>query len=383
MNRLIVGGYFDGERHHGDGPYAIVHRDGAILAVEHAEGEAEIAFVMPSLVDAHVHVFLDGAELDGERRKRHLARSQQGMLECARANAEAAWHAGIGIVRDAGDAHGVNRRLRDELADLRLRSPGCALHRPGRYGSFLGAAVADDRDLAATVRELCAHADDVKVLLTGVIDFATATVKGRPQFDREAAAAIVATARAMGRPAFAHCNGPEGLRIAIAAGFDSVEHGYFIDEDSLRAMADAGVAWTPTLAPVAVQRALPTDITGFAADIHRRLDDILAAHADQVARAAQLGVALLVGSDAGGQGVPHGAGLIDEMALMAAAGAPIETILRGATSVPRARWKEPAADIRVGAPFDLIAVPRSPFDDITALRAARRLSAATSEGRSQ
>jgi imidazolonepropionase-like amidohydrolase len=389
MNRLVVGSYFDGERHHDDGPFAILHRDGTITAIEHTVGEpAEAAFVMPTLVDAHVHVFLDGAELDGERRKRHLTRTTAELLDAARANAEAARHTGIGILRDAGDPHGVNHSLRDELAvgagGVRLRSPGCALHRPGRYGSFLGAAVADDRDLAMVVRDRCADADDVKVLLTGVIDFATAAVKGRPQFDRDAATAIVAAARAMERPAFAHCNGAEGLAIAIAAGFTSIEHGYFVDEESLRAMAGEGVAWTPTLAPVAAQRALDSTITGFDDAIHRRLDDILAAHADQVARAAQLGVVLLCGSDAGGQGVPHGSGLIDEMLLMAAAGVPLEAVLRAATSHARARLNEPPAAIRAGARFELVALPRSPFDDIQALQAARRLSpAAITEGRPQ
>ena len=253
-----------------------------------------------------------------------------------------------------------------------MRTPASALHRPGRYGGFLGQAVGDDRDLAQVIREL-APSDDIKVLLTGVIDFATASVKGKPQFDAAAAHTIVATAREFGKPAFAHCNGPEGLAIAIAAQFDSVEHGYFIDEESLRRMAGEGIAWTPTLAPVAAQRHLPTAISGFDEAILASMDRILAGHAASIARAAQLGVTLLCGSDAGGQGVPHGSGLIDEMILMAAAGAPMQKILHGATAAPRNRWGEPSSNLMPGAPFDAVALTESPFESAEALRSMTRI----------
>jgi len=373
--RLTVRAYFDGERIVGGGPWAIIHDGTAILGIERAEGAVDAAFAMPSLVDAHVHVFLDGGELDAVRRKAAMAADDDAVLDVARANAERAWQAGITVLRDAGDPRGVNHAIREELAAARhpvaLRSPGPALHRPGRYGSFLGRAVAHDGDIAAIVDELCDHVDDIKVLLTGVIDFASGQVKGQPQFDEAAARAVVGAARRRGRPAFAHCNGPEGLRVAIAAGFDSIEHGYLMDEESLRAMAGNGVAWTPTLAPVAAQRRLDPTVSGFGPDILACLDGILARHADSIARAAQLGVPLYAGSDAGGQGVPHGGGLIDEILLMAAAGAPMETLLRGATSLPRRRWGLDGGEIRPGAPADLVLLPVSPMDEAVALGRAR------------
>ncbi|EME69627.1 amidohydrolase [Paramagnetospirillum caucaseum] len=380
MKRLVVGSYFDGERHHADGPYAILHESGAILGVERVEGGVDArdgaAFAMPSLVDAHVHIFLDGAELDPARRKQAMAAGEAESLAVARTNAEASWRAGLGLIRDAGDPRGINHAARRELAaaghPIRLRSPGPALHRPGRYGSFLGAAIAEDSDAARVVSELCLDADDIKVLLTGVIDFASGTVKGKPQFDEAAATAIVAAARRHGRPTFAHCNGPEGLAVAIRAGFDSIEHGYLMDEESLRAMAGEGIAWTPTLAPVAAQRHLAPDVSGFGPDILACLDTILARHAESILRAAQLGVALYCGSDAGGQGVPHGGGLVDEMLLLAGAGVPMETLLAGATALPRARWGEPASLIRAGEAFDPVVMPHSPFLQPQALRQARR-----------
>ena len=249
-----------------------------------------------------------------------------------------------------------------------------ALRRPGRYGSFLGPPVPDDCDLVATVRAVAERADQIKVLLTGPIDFATGGAKGRPQFDLDACCAIVKTARELGRSAFVHCNGREGLEIAITAGFDSIEHGYGMDEECLRKMAGEGIAWTPTLAPVVALRHLPTVVTGLKSETLAQIDGILARHAEAIARAAQLGVTLLCGSDAGSVGVPHGSGLIDEMILMAAAGVPIETVLRGATFAPRLRWGEPTVNLVAGGQFDVIALRQSPFESSSALRGITRLA---------
>jgi imidazolonepropionase-like amidohydrolase len=228
--------------------------------------------------------------------------------------------------------------------------------------------VAHDCDLVNLVRDLAEHVDDVKVLLTGPVDFVRGDVRGKPQFDADAARLIVGTAREVGKPAFAHCNGVEGLAIAIAAKFDAIEHGYFIDEESLRRMAGEGIAWTPTLAPVAALRDAPRDGSGNKNAESAHIERVLARHAHSICRAAQLGVTLLCGSDAGSRGVPHGSGLIDEMILMVAAGVPMDTVLRGATAVPRVRWGEPSANIVAGAPFRAVALSQSPFQSATALR---------------
>jgi imidazolonepropionase-like amidohydrolase len=372
--RIIAGEYFDGERRHSDGPYAFLLDNEKIVGIEMAmAGEAVgCAFLMPTLVDCHVHFFMDGATIDPALRKTELAGDDRVLQQKACANAALTREAGVGLVRDAAAPRGINHwlRSRQEEFHLRVRSAGPALHRPGRYGSFLGLAIGDDREIVSTVAGLCEHADDIKVMMTGVIDFTSGTVKGKTQFDAEAAGTIVATAHEHGRPAFAHCNGHDGLAIAIRAGFDSVEHGYGMDEESLRAMAAEGVAWTPTLAPVAAQLLLDPAISGFPSHV---VEDLVSRHGESILRAIQLGVPLQCGSDAGAQGVPHGSGLIDEMLLMAEAGAPMDVVLRGATSLPRKRWREDSALLETGAEFDVLALPASPFDDPFALRRATRL----------
>ncbi len=379
--RLVTCGYFDGERHHHDGPYAITVHEGRIAAITSAPGEpADHDFILPALVDCHVHCFLDGSLTDHLARKWHLDRGFAGFLATARANVRAAWHCGISLLRDGGDPYGVNDDLREELrrdsgalqCGVKLRSPSFALHRPGRYGSFLARPVGDDRELAPLVRSLALEADEIKVLLTGPIDFLTQAVTGPPQFDLAASRTIVAAARATGKTAFAHANGPGGIAIAIEAGFASIEHGYFIDAACLRRMAECNVAWTPTLSPVIAQRELARARGN--ERLLRCLNEILARHAESIARAAQLGVPLLCGSDAGSPGVPHGAGLLDEIIAMIAAGVPVDGVLRAATTTPRTRWNEPPALLVPGAQLHAVRFDGSPFAVPDTVRSARRLS---------
>ena len=371
--RLTVGGYFDGERCHVAGPYAFILREGIISEITPSVGPPDSAFLLPALTDCHVHSFLDGRLTDDESRRQHLASGFDALLSVALSNVQTAAACGISLLRDAGDPYGVNDALRERLRSapgpsVKLRSPSFALHRPGRYGAFLARAVADDRELVPLVRELAGHADEIKVLLTGPIDFAARAVKGRPQFDLAAARAIVETARQMGKSCFAHANGAEGIRLAVEAGFNSIEHGYFIDGECLRAMAAGGIAWTPTLAPVIAQRELARERPALVT----ALDEILAGHAESIRQAEQLGVAIWCGSDAGSPGVPHGEGLKAEMEALYAAGLSLELVLRGATTLPRARWGEPPATLTPGALLDVAILAASPLNTPQALRTARR-----------
>jgi imidazolonepropionase-like amidohydrolase len=382
--RLVAGGYFDGDKAHSEGPFAFTLRAGRIAAIAPAAVSEPVTceFLLPALADCHVHCFLDGSLTDDGLRRQHRARGFEALFSTGLANTQAAWERGISLLRDAGDPYGVNDAVRERLrgaaapgdlegARLKLRSPSFALHRPGRYGAFLARAVEDDREIVPLVRQLARHADEIKVLLTGPIDFLARAVRGKPQFALDAARTIVATAREMGKTAFAHANGPQGVALAIAAGFASVEHGYFLDDDCLRALADHGVAWTPTLAPVMAQRELARQ-RGEAALV-AALDDILARHAERMARAAQLGVPLLCGSDAGSPGVPHGEGPLQELAAWCAAGVPVEIALRGATTLPRQRWGEPGRRLAPGEWLDAAALAGNPFHAPQALLTARRV----------
>lgn len=371
---IIVESYFDGEQHRTNGPYAFVIADGHVAEIAPAETFAmlnvlpetpqRMAFLMPGLVDAHVHLFLDGGQLDASRRADYLKAPVDEMQAVTVRNAQAAMACGVTLVRDAGDRYGINHWLRARAADdfglPAVRSAGLGLKRLKRYGAFMGRDVASSDEIVAAIHELAAECNDIKLILTGIIDFEAGRVAGEPQFDLESAALVVRTAHALGKRIFAHCSGDAGLDVAIAAGVDSIEHGFFMRPDQINAMADKGIAWTPTFAPVHFQWASP-EVAGWSPQTVENIVRILASHAENLLRAEEAGVTLLAGSDAGSHGVGHGQGLIEELQWMRDAGLSVEAVLRAATGAARAHFGE-LARLTVGSQFDAILLAASPFE---------------------
>ncbi len=379
--RVLARTMFDGEAVRSDGPYLITAERGVIQTVEALpDGVTAVAdiradFIMPGLVEAHAHIFLDGSLLENDERAAYLRAYFRHMTKTARSNVEKCAKAGVTLVRDAGDRYGVNHAIRDWLegnptVPVRLRSPGLALKRPKRYGAFMGRDVDQASEIPQVVDELAGTSDDIKILLTGIIDFKAGEVKGAPQFDAEELRLIVTEAHARDRKTFAHCSGLAGLEAAVEAGVDSIEHGFFVTRDILARMAEKGIAWVPTFSPVHFQWLLPKFVgwDEYTVDNLRR---ILDSHAEHVAIAHELGVELVAGSDAGSQGVDHGTALVDELFHFLDAGLPMEAVLASATSRPRRLWGAPSANIAAGNQLDLIVLEGVPFDDREALRRVR------------
>ncbi len=374
---VVTDTYFDGERYHSAGPYTFEVGNGRIVRIVKSglsedQGKEGIpvnkaAFIMPGLVEAHSHLFLDGGLLDFNARNEYLNASGEEMLTVARANIAANLAAGVTLVVDAGDRYGVNHDIRLESRSVMVRSAGWALRRAGRYGGFMAREVGSRAEIASAIREISTTADDLKVILTGIIDFKAGLVKGEPQFDREELGLIVSQARELGLRTFVHCSGVAGLETAVAAGVDSIEHGFFMTRDILKSMADKGTAWVPTFSPVHFQWQRP-EIAGWDGQTVANLRRILDSHLEHVAMAADMGVPLVAGSDAGSHGVRHGEALIDELGFFSRAGLSMEEVLRSATSRPRSRWGAEPVSIRAGCRAEFIALAGSPFEDPNHLR---------------
>ena len=382
---VCVQGWFDGERHH-PRPASILVNSGVVAEVR--EGDQcddwvaqglpveRGGFLMPGLIDAHVHLFLDGAPTEGPIRSAHLKKSLDDLTEAARQSARQALACGVTQVRDAGDRHGINNRLREEArgaADLaRVRSGGLGVKRPRRYGAFMAMDVEDEEGIRDSVARLAAHNDEIKLILTGIIDFDAGAVTDEPQFDLEAAQLVVCTARAYGRKTFVHCSGEKGLAIAARAGVGSIEHGFFMNRETLAIMRDKQVAWTPTFCPVHFQWAVPCAV-GWSANTVGNLRRILDSHADHLRLADEMGVPLLMGTDAGSMGVEHGSAMFEEIQRYLEAGLSLERTLMAATATPRRHFGVGHAKLEVGAPFEAALYDQSPFEDVARLRTPCRV----------
>lgn len=374
---VVTESYFDGDQHHTGGPFTIVIEHGKITATVVGDSSQDLckqnipvqkaAFIMPGLVEAHSHLFLDGGLLEFTARNDYLNASGEEMLTVARNNIAANHAAGVTLIVDAGDRYGVNHDIRHESRSVTVRSAGWALRRPGRYGGFMAREVGSRDEIASAIHAIGETADDLKVILTGIIDFKAGLVKGEPQFDVEELSFIVSQARELGLRTFVHCSGVAGLDVAIAAGVDSIEHGFFMTGDHLKSMADQGIAWVPTVSPVNFQLQRP-ELAGWDEQTVANLRRIVGSHLRHIAMAADLGVPLVAGSDAGSHGVRHGEALIDELDFFSAAGLPMDEVLRSVTSRPRMRWGVGTTLLAAGQTADFIALKGSPFENPRFLR---------------
>ncbi|HYD74502.1 amidohydrolase family protein [Ramlibacter sp.] len=378
---LVVAEWFDGEHRH-RGPHTFRVDAGRIVQVEPGDHGAALAaqgwavqrgaFLMPGLVDAHVHLFLDGGTTDPAQRSAHLKQEVEALAEAARASARQTLACGVTLVRDAGDRHGINNRVREEARRpgsglAQVRSGGLGVKRARRYGAFMATDVDDADSIRSSVRGLAAANDEIKLILTGIIDFEAGAVTDEPQFDVEAARLVVQTAHACGRKVFAHCSGAKGLAVAAAAGIDCIEHGFFMSRDILARMCDQEQAWTPTFCPVHFQWA-HSEAAGWSPGTVANLRRILDSHAEHVRLAHEMGVTLLLGTDAGSMGVEHGRALFEEIERFLEAGLPMEAVLQAATAAPRRHFGAAQPRLVAGAPFDAVLLAASPFDNPGALR---------------
>jgi imidazolonepropionase-like amidohydrolase len=332
--------------------------------------------LLPGLIEAHAHLFLEGGELDASKRSDYLKQTPGALLAAARSRLHKLLQLGIVAVRDAGDKDGVGLALsklyRSDDRPLMpyIDSPGAAIHHKGRYGSFMAEPMENFDSIERCVEaRVNAGADRIKLIPTGIINFKQGAVTSEPQMTTEEVSEIVRTARNFGRQTFAHASGDAGIQRALDGGVDSIEHGFFVRDDQLAEMRDRQIAWVPTFAPVQeqVDRA---DLMGWDETVVTNLKKILDQHAASLVRAHELGVQIIAGSDAGSYGVAHGLGLLREMELMEVTGlAPIDVINTATgNSSNRLAFRDKFGQIKPGFQSRFILTQHSPLRGISQLQ---------------
>jgi imidazolonepropionase-like amidohydrolase len=343
--RLRVGKLLDGVSDHPRRDVDVVFDARQIISVgtppELGEPDAILPdhTLLPTLIEAHAHLFLDGAPVDFQQRETYLKQPREQLLARARSRWPKILAHGVGAVRDAGDKHAVGlalaREAKQHVGQLAptpyLDSPGAAIHHRGRYGAFMGEPIEDHDSPAACVAARVAQgADRIKLLVSGIINIKVGQVTTPPQMSTEEVRELVAATKAHGKQIFAHASGTEGVEHSVEGGVTTVEHGFFVTDDQLKKMRDRAIGWVPTFAPVQLQIDAAREL-GWSEEIVGHLKRIIDAHRDALRRAHELGVTLIAGSDAGSCGVPHGLGLLRELHQMEQAGVPPLAVINAAT----------------------------------------------------
>lgn len=209
---------------------------------------------------------------------------------------------GFAYLRDGGDRWGVGAKARELAPEygIRYRTPLAPLCKTGHYGSFIGQRYDSLREYAAMVSGLREKgADFVKIMVSGLMDFDRFGVLTQEGLPADEIRELIHIAHEEGFSVMAHANGARTVEAAAAAGVDSVEHGAYLDEAALHAMAENRTVWVPTLSTIG-------NLRGKGRFEETAVRQILASAMENVRIFAGLGGLLAPGTDAGAWAVPHG-----------------------------------------------------------------------------
>jgi imidazolonepropionase-like amidohydrolase len=289
--------------------------------------------IVPPLVDSHVHLALSGT-IDKEARAHQLEAGYYEIEGVVARNIGYHFSHGVFALRDGGDKNGYVLRYRDATAGasplpVQLKVSGRAWYRQGRYGGMLGRHPAGDESLALAFGREKEPIDQVKLINSGPNSLSEFGRETPPQFKLEEMRETVRLAHRRGLPVMVHANGVEPVKMAIEAGADSIEHGYFMGRENLERMAEKQIFWVPTL--FAMQALTHSVIRISPAGERAIAARNVASQLQQVAWARELGVVIAAGTDSGSHGVLHGEAMVEEIKLLIKGGYSLPEALKSAT----------------------------------------------------
>ena len=365
------------------GNHVVEVRDGFV-------GEGRIvdlrdSFVLPGLIDSHVHLT---SQQNPNGRLEEVTQSDAEQAMVGARYARRTLMAGFTTVADLGGSNEAVFALRDairrgDVPGPRVIAAGSAVSVHGGHGDINGyredvmhllspesVCSGVDDCMRAVRTQVRAGADIIKITATGGVLSNTAAGLGQ-QFSDEELGAIVGAAHRMGRQVTAHAHGADGINSFLRAGGDSIEHGTYLDAESVRLMQRDGVWLVPTLlAGDFVARVASGPDNFFTPAQTAKALEAGPKMLDMARRAHDGGVRIAFGTDTGVSA--HGDNA-QEFALLVRAGlTPLEAVQAATVgAAEHLRISREAGRIAAGMPADLIAVTGDPLSDVTVLEHVR------------
>lgn len=363
---------------------AVIVEDNKITAVvPRAEAQTEGAqvidlgdkFVMPGLIDAHLHCTFNGDTAQTAGYSTVGDRTIDGMI-----NVMKDMQAGFTTIRDEGaegfeDVAIKRAILAGKIEGPRMITSGKSITatgghadsrfplevEAGTYGSYVCNGPDDCRRAARNIFKY--GADQIKLMGTGGV-MSLGDEPGAPELTFEEMKAALDIANTRGRLSSVHAHGAEGMKIAMRAGIHSIEHGMLMDDEAIDMMAETGTYLVPTI--IAAKAIVDCGIeSGIHPENVEKADRCLHNHYDNLKKCLAKGVKICFGTDAGTPGNYHGM-QTREFGLMAEAGLPAPYILHAATSrnAEMLRMEDQIGTITAGKLADIVAVDGDPMTDM-------------------
>ncbi|MGD9816495.1 MAG: amidohydrolase family protein [Hyphomonadaceae bacterium] len=366
----------------------LIGADGRVLSIEAGyvtrDGATIIdqrnRFVLPGLIDSHVHLT---SELSPDQLLEEVQLTAADAAMRGVENGRKTLMAGFTTVADLGANNDAIFALRRAINEGRVPGPriiasGASITPDGGHGDANGfapdiidalrnpnACSGADACRRAVRRQIQAGADVIKITATGGVLSNTAAGVGQ-QFSDAELEAIVDAAHAMGRRVTAHAHGVNGINAALRAGVDSIEHGSYIDRESVRLLRQGNRYHVPTL--------LAGWWVGQLAERGGTLTPAQTAKARQVSRdmanmgrfARQNRVRIAFGTDSGVS--PHGMNAREFQLLVEAGFTPLQAIqFATVNAADHLQLNGVAGRIGAGYSADIIAVDGNPLEDVSVL----------------
>ncbi len=341
-------------------------------------------FVMPGFIDLHVHLS-SGAE---RGRDLNLRESDNYFTVVAYRSALATLMGGFTTVRDLGSEGYTVLGLRDAIRDgivlgPRILAAGDPISPTNGH--------ADNHNLREELLEgivrrgVCNGADDCRRVVREAIRRGVDVIKVMAtggtldegdggtgqQFTDDELKAIAETAHAFGRKVTAHAHAKAGIDACVRANFDSIEHGMWADEETLKAMKAKGIWLVPTAATITYVGDTPEKVR------NGPLKDLPPVSMEKVLKlgtqprklvtlAHKIGVRIAVGTDA--PLVPHGQNAMEMVTYVVDSGmTPMEALMAGTVNAAEAGGIKDVGRIAPGMSADIVGMPKSPLEDIHAV----------------
>jgi len=272
--------------------------------------------LLPGLINAHCHICMDA----GPDPFAALGRlSQAEVVLKAAKRCERMLKNGITTARDLGGFHYVELALRDAIAagdfpGPRLLCAGPLITMTGGHGWPIGLESDGPDEVRKSARQNLKHGVDcLKFMATGGV-LTPGVEPGSPQLSEEEMRAGVEEARHADRRTASHAQGTTGIKNALRAGIDTIEHGIYLDDEAIEMMLSQGSVFVPTLAaPYRIVEA--GEAKGIPAYIVEKSRRVMDAHKRSFVDAMRAGVTIAAGND-GGTPFNPSEDLVTEMRVM-------------------------------------------------------------------